>query len=65
MQNAKVMAREKQSEATEKVMFMGTESIEEQFILSSLAITVALVSLSFIQRGKLEVKWKRTKNAEK
>ena len=45
--NAKVLAMEKQGEAAEKVMF-GKESTEEQFILSSLAIAVALVLLSFI-----------------
>ena len=31
----------------------GKKSIEEQFILSNLAIAVALVLLSFIQRGSL------------
>ena len=45
LQNAKVMVREKQSEAAEKVM-----SIEEKFISSNLAIAAALVLLSFIRR---------------
>ena len=50
MQNAKVMAR---GEAAEKVMSMGKNPFEEQFILSNFAIEVALVLLSFIQRGSL------------
>ena len=48
LQNAKVMAREKHGKAAEKVMFIGKESIEEQFILSNLAIAVALALLTFI-----------------
>ena len=47
MQNAKVMAKEKQGEAAEKVMSMG-KTTEEKFILSNLALAVALVLLSLI-----------------
>ena len=56
LQNAKVMAREKQGETAEKVTSMGKNpllNLEEQFILSNLAIAVALVLLSFIERGSL------------
>ena len=52
LQNATVMAREKQGEAAAKVMPMGKKSIEEQFILSNTAIAVALV---FIPLFKGEV----------
>ena len=45
LENAKVMAREKQSKATN---VHGKEFIEEQFILSNLTVAVALALLSFI-----------------
>ena len=48
LQNAKVMAREKQGEAAEKVMLMGKNQLKNS-LLSNLSIAVALVLLSFIK----------------
>ena len=48
LQNAKVMAREKQCEAAKKVMLMVMNPLKNSFFENNLAIVVALVLFSFI-----------------
>ena len=53
LQNAKVMAREKQGKTAEKVMSMGKNPLKNSLFYAILAIAVALCLLSFIQRGNM------------